>query len=285
MHESKRTLEECIALYASRPDDEEFGRVTAQDPSVASQSLLPVILLQLGQVERAEQVMQSAFALAERLDRSIDRAVAHTHASEFYAMQRDFDRALMHGREGMQVAGRYGHDPWYLCSMMHAGIALAAQGPDEEGLTMAREGLALWEGAGARVNASYFIAGAAWGLHIAGRNDEALAVLDDAFAACERSREHLHLSMLHRQRGDILLAAALPDEDEVARCYGAAVDAAASRGAALPLLCAVTRLHRLRVRQGQGAQTRAQLAAAIDGIAGGGGMPDLEEARAALGLH
>jgi class 3 adenylate cyclase/tetratricopeptide (TPR) repeat protein len=275
---ARDTLENCLSLYDSRAVTTRFDAITAQDPGVAAGSLLAIVLLQLGHVERAQEVMHKALEMADRLGRPINKAIAHTHATEFYALARDYTRAMEHGRSGMQISLEHGHDPWYVCSMIHTGIAASALGQIDEGVALAQQGLAMWEGGGARVNSCYFMAATAWGLHQAGQPNNAMSLLRDALAVCDESAENLHLSMLHRQMGDMLVAGVQGDEAAARDCYRQALAVAKEQAAVLPQLRAAVCLYRLDKTE----QDAATLAQSIEKFPEDCRLVDVLEARAAL---
>jgi hypothetical protein len=65
----------------------------------------------------------------------------------------------------------------------------------------------------------------------AGRIDEALATLDEAFHHASRTGERLHEAALLRLRGELLLRSSLPEPLESERCFLRAIELAEREGA------------------------------------------------------
>ncbi len=281
---ARETLENVSSLYDSRSDGEVFTHITAQDPSVACRVLKAIIDWDMGEVEQSELELQRGLALAADLGHSIDQAVAWAHAAEYYSMRRDFERAMEAAAQGLEISQRHGHDPWLLCSMMHMGIAQSMNGNPDAGLPLAEQGLAMWRAAGARVNSSYFLGATAYAMHLAGREDEAATMMEEAFEVCEASSEYFHLSTLQFMRGRILMAGGGNFAAAEAQLVKA-VETAAERGALLLELRALTALHELRVGEGRGGLTESRLRELVEHFAAAGDLPDLADARAALAME
>lgn len=279
---ARETLESAVSLYESRTDGQAFVQITAQDPNVASRVLLAIIEWDLGNLESSERHMERGLALAEALGHSINFAVAYAHAAEYYTMRRDYTKAVEMGQLGMQVSIRHGHEGWFLQPMMHVGIARSLAGEPEEGLPQALQGIELWQAAGARINSSYFLGATALALHAAGRHKEAVAMMQDAFAACEFSSEHFHLSRLHCYYGEMLMGGPAADTKAAEQHFVAAVETAVELGAASLELRALRGLHEIQVNKDKGALTASRLQALVEHFSGGPSFPDLEDAKRTL---
>jgi predicted ATPase len=83
---------------------------------------------------------------------------------------------------------------------------LAVEGRLEEGLTLMREGLAIWRGTGAGLAVPYYLSHLADAYLAAGDAAQALAAVAEGLALVERHDERNYEAELHRLQGAILAA-------------------------------------------------------------------------------
>jgi predicted ATPase len=115
---------------------------------------------------------------------------------------------------------------------------------------------------------------------IAGRTEEALAQLDDAFHTAKRTGERWFAAELHRHKGRLLLRLGHPETAE--ELYRKALSIAEEQEAKLWELRAAVSLARLMGDQCRHAEARDLLAPVYGWFTEGFSTPDLKEAKALL---
>jgi predicted ATPase len=115
---------------------------------------------------------------------------------------------------------------------------------------------------------------------IAGRVEEARALLDDALQTAERTGERWFAAELNRLKGQLLLRQGNAEVAE--ELYRKALSIAVEQEAKLWELRAAVSLARLRHDQGRRAEARDLLAPIYGWFTEGFGTPDLKEAKALL---
>ena len=113
------------------------------------------------------------------------------------------------------------------------------------------------------------------------RPEEGLAVLVDAFHGVDAGAERYYESVLHRLRGELLLALN-PRSPDADACFRRAIGTAKAIGARSLELRAATSLARGLVDRGAASEARAVLAPALGAFTDGHGTGDLRAAAALL---
>ena len=158
------------------------------------------------------------------------------------------------------------------------GRAQVEVGNIEIGLANLQAGLQGFRAAGHISNLTIFLAMQAQAFGIAGRNDEGLNSLCEAFHLADETGERFYEAELHRLRGELLLAAS-GAEDEVESCFQKALKIAREQEAKSLELRAATSLAQLWTRQGKASQARQMLGAVYNWFREGFDTPDLQKAR------
>jgi len=127
----------------------------------------------------------------------------------------------------------------------------------------------------------YHMALLARGCEIAGQNEQASALLDDAFQIVERTGERWLQAELYRHKGQLLLRQWNSEAGEELYCK--ALSIAREQEAKLWELRAAVSLARLRRDQGRRAEARDLFARTYGWFTEGFDTPDLKEAEALLG--
>ena len=113
-------------------------------------------------------------------------------------------------QRALEVSEAGGFAVWMAHAKVIHGRLQAEQGALAAGLTAMAEGHALWVGTGAVVTQPLYLVLRAEGLSLAGRPDEALALIEQAHALVERHGERCHAPEVHRLRGELLRQAGRP---------------------------------------------------------------------------
>jgi len=273
--EAREVLERCVQLGAHSRDLEFV--VTAQDPAVASLALLGVVLWLLGHADESLERIERAFALAERIGKPINHAVACAHAAQLHQLRREPDRAAEYAARGIAVSMENGYPIWEAACSMHLGIARATAG-DASGIALARQYLDAWRAGGAGLNRPYFLAGIAQGEIVVGRPNDAIPHIDEALAHARRTGEVYFVPLLHQIRGSYY--AGLSDRRDAAESdFRLAYEEAAVQDSRMFELRSLCGLHRLSVARGL-APNPTELVRLVKELSARGETLDLREAHA-----
>jgi predicted ATPase len=189
----------------------------------------------------------------------------------------EWPEALRAAEAALALSDELGIPTWTHMNAVMRGWALVALGDAEAGLAQIRCSMGSdaprW--GFATVHAFY-----AEALHLAGRTEEALAILDDALPLMERRGEGLWQANAMALRGDLLLARGLLSDAEV--WYRAGLELARAQSARMWELRAATRLARLWQGQRKTVEARELLAPIYGWFTEGFDTHDLKEAKALL---
>ena len=259
-NEARETLDKCISLYNSREEAGKFSPITAQDPAVASRSVLAVLWWILGDPDAGLKQLETAFLLAEESDRPINQAVFHTHAAELCQLRGETRLALEHAEKGLQISTDHGDGYWGSLCAMHKGIAKSKLGAPEEGIAEIKEALGLWHAAGAGTNTPYFLMRIAEAENTMGLAEQAMRTVEEAIKYAESTHEGLFASELYRLRGELSLVIDEPNETTAEACFLKAIDTAQGQNALMFEGRAKTSLCRLLQSQGREEELPSALA-------------------------
>jgi len=162
------------------------------------------------------------------------------------------------------------------------GWALAALGRTDEGLEQIRGSLAAQRAAGAEIARPQFLSMLVEAARFGGRQDEALAAVQEALAVSERTGNSYWDADLYRLKADLLLEAALTERStfvDVEACCHRALEIARRQHAKSLELRAATTFARLRQRQGRIDEARIFLSEIYGWFTEGLDTADLRDAR------
>ena len=155
------------------------------------------------------------------------------------------------------------------------------QQPDGEGLSRLRDAIRGFTETGARIRLPYYLSLLARACQRAGRVDEGLTALDQAFAAARAYGEVWWDAELHRLHGE-LLASSGANAGEVEAAFLRSIDIARSQQARSLELRAATSLARLWQSAGRAGDARQLLAPVFAWFSEGFDTPDLQAASSLL---
>jgi predicted ATPase len=115
-----------------------------------------------------------------------------------------------------------------------------------------------------------------------GQTEEGLTVLAEALAVVEHTGECSWEAELHRLKGELLLARAIPEAQPAEACFQQALTVARRQEAKALELRAAMSLSRLWQHQGKRAEARQLLAPVYSWFTEGFDTADLQEAKALL---
>jgi hypothetical protein len=267
-------LERAVALY-----DEAQHRAEPVDPGVAalSQSAYPAACI--GLADRARQRIREGVALAQRLGRPYELALALMGGSLLYSILRDPRGVLEHAEPLSQIAEAQTFRAFLAMAGIHHGWALAHQGRTQEGIAQIRGALGEYLANEGRTGYGQYLGLLADAYLLAGDPAKALAAIEDGLGA--PTEERLFIPELLRLRGEVLARQGAGVAGAEASFREAAALARRS-GSKLMELRATTSLGRMLRLQGRGTEARVVLAPLYASFTEGFDTPDLVEAAALL---
>ncbi|MBV9656387.1 MAG: AAA family ATPase [Acetobacteraceae bacterium] len=147
-------------------------------------------LWQLGRLDEARTVADSALERARHLADPLTLSYAIAHAVGMMAMfRRDPEATRPCVAEGLPLSEQYGFAFWAAGNRIFHGWAMTARNELGEGLREMTEGLRQWEGTGARLWLSFFLAARAEAFAMAGRAKEATKDVERALKVSEETGE------------------------------------------------------------------------------------------------
>ena len=234
---------------------------------------------ELGLADEARARVRDAFALAQRLNRPSEFAMAETVGISVYAELRDFRRTGEHAARLLQLATEQQLPLYIAMARMCTGWALALEGRPDEGVATPREGVPEFVATGARTALGRTLGRLAETQLAAGAVTEGLETIEAALAVAPE--EVMHVPELLRLRG-ALRAAAGADAETVEASYRDAAAYAHRLGAKLRELQATTNLARHLRAHARAAEARDLLAPLYASFTEGFDIRDLREAKALL---
>ena len=201
------------------------------DWGVFATSLLAVVCWQLGEVERARELIDEAKARADESRHGVTLAIAFTLASLLEALHGDVEATLRNTEILAEITTRIELPFFSSWAKICQGWARAKLGEHEAGAMEMRQALEKSVQQGNRWCATYF-RGLLAELEAEGPNAEiALARIDEALALAEQTGERWTDALLHRIRGDILLKAHPENPATAEEAHLAAIAVAREQGA------------------------------------------------------
>jgi predicted ATPase/class 3 adenylate cyclase len=269
-------LEHAIELFD--PHDYGAGRFRmGANPGVVARMASALLLVQAGRPESAVVRATEGLELSRSLEHPFSLAYALYHFGYLLLGRGRFEHTRRLAIELAEVARENDYPVWKaLASVLH-GVADCGLGSVDEGLAMTEAGTDLYQGLTTPpVFWPPLQAVRATGFLLAGRQEEALALAEDAIRIVERETFYPEFRIL---RGDILRPVDLTAAEH---SYRTAMRGARAIGATLTELGAAVRLAGLL---GPHAMNRDALADLYATFTEGFGEPELVAARALLGAE
>jgi len=274
-------LEQAIALY-DPGEHAAFAYAMGFDRGVAAHAHAASCHSYLGHLDRALALSEQAVALARPLDHPLTLAITLFQNGLVHFERGELDRMAERIGQLIRLAEELGFPFWLGVGSFFRGVARVESGAGEAGLAEMQQATVDLAGIGNGLGAPAFLLVLATGLWKGQRHDEALGMLDLAFAQAEMMSQHYVDAELHRLRGEILLD---KDEDAAGDAesqFVQALEVARRQEARLFELRAATRLASLWQRQGKRDQARALLAPVHAWFTEGFDTRDLQDAKALL---
>ena len=276
---SRSHFEEVIALY-----DPKFHRSLshhdANYPRVSSQAYSAIVLFCLGFPDQALAQSSAAIAEALRLAHPPSLALSLSLGTLPLALVGDNLALDKRADQLVKVATEQGFPVWRAVGTVHRGWIMVGNGDVAEGVSLLRSGSAAYRATGTEMWTTHFLALQARACGIAGQNENALTMLDEALQIVARTRARWFEAELIRLKGQLVLRQG--DTAAAEKLYRNALSIAVEQEAKLWELRAAASLARLRRDQGRHAEARDLVAPVYEWFTEGFDTADLKEAKALL---
>ena len=273
-------LEQALASYDAerhRPLTFRYG----VDSGVSCMVYLAYTLWPLGEIARAHRLADEALAHAQSTGHLATVAYALGHVCELDLLWHDTVRLLQHAKSLVALSREHGLQMWLALGTFELGYARWRTGERDAGDTDMRLGMGMLKEQGIMVRRTLFESAHAEAEAEMNHVDDALGMLDDAFAQCQRSG-HWNLAELHRIRGDILLKRDPANTAPAEEAFLTAIAVAQQQKARSFEMRAALSLAKLYQSTGRSADAHAVLAPALEGFSPTPEFPEIEEAQALL---
>jgi predicted ATPase len=274
-------LEQVITFYNPEQHHRSLVVLHGADAGPSALAYAACCLWCLGYPEQALSRSQEVLALARELGHPFSLADVLCFAGcMLNEMRRDAPALKDHAEELMRLANEKGMPAWLGMGTRYRGKALAMLGQVQEGMAQMREGVAVHRSVGVRCYLPGTLRFLAEAQAKAGRPEEGLTTLAEAFALVEETDERHQEAELYRLRAELLLMQG--DEAEAEASLHKAVEVARRQQAKSWELRAAIGLARLWQQQGRMDEARQMLAEVYGWFTEGFDTPDLQEAKALL---
>jgi predicted ATPase/DNA-binding winged helix-turn-helix (wHTH) protein len=189
------------------------GRLDAfgYDQRIRGLIILLRILWLRGYPEQAARLSHGIIAEAERRDQPIALCIAMIYTANVAIWARDLDVAESRVDRVIEIATAHSFEPYRAVGIAMRGELLVLRGDFSAGIAALQPALEILERERHRVLSTGFLRVLAEALSLAGREVEAYAALDSAFAHAHENGEYFQMPDLKRARGELWLRAPVPD--------------------------------------------------------------------------
>jgi tetratricopeptide (TPR) repeat protein len=270
------------ALAARDPNPDPKVRELLGDQSTYASSFLAATMWQLGEVERARELIDTATRRASELGHTGAIADALFWKS-YLEVWRGDPAATLSAAEALEsVAREYTMVQFLNEAELHSGWARGRINDPTAGAAQIRRVLAAFVDQGVKVNLGFYNGLLAKLEAETLGADSALARIDEALRLSDEVEHRCSLPFLHRMRGEILLRGDPADPVPAEEAFRTSIAIAKEQCARSPLLLASLSLAKLYQSTARPAEANAVLAPALEGFSPTPEMPEIAEAQALL---
>jgi tetratricopeptide (TPR) repeat protein len=248
LDEAEAHLTEAVDMY--RPAHHANAHLFGQDPGVAARVYLMQLRAFRLQAHEAAECASECLLLARRLRHPHSLAWALAGGAMVRLLLGDVDGTLAEGPQTIEYCMQQEHPFWLAATKMMTGWALTQRERVVEGLTMAREGFALYEMLGTSLISPVFCALLADCCSTAGDPVEAASWAARGRDMVERNNERLSLSTILITDGQLMQRAGGAEAAHAESCYREALECARGQGATLREIQAAALLAQMLAAQG-----------------------------------
>jgi predicted ATPase len=274
-------LEEGLALYVPERDRAKAARY-GYDSCMAHHSWLGFVLWYQGLPDQALHHEEKAVAAARAASHPLSEAWALSYAAFAHHLRGEVTRCLERAQATLDLATQQMLPHFTAQAMAPFGWALVVGGQAEEGLARLRSAIDRDRAMAQRVRRLRSLSLLAEACLEAGRIDEGLSAAREGLAETEVTKARFYEPELNRLKGELLLAAGEPDQEQAEPSFREAIAIARRQSARSWELRAATSLARLLARQGRREEARGLLAPVYSWFTEGFGTKDVREAKALL---
>jgi len=273
---------QAVALY-DPGQHQSLAAMSGYDSGVAAHCMAAIALWQAGFPNQAVKSCNIAFDLAEDLSHPCTQVFGALFASWIQNWVGGLEVAREMADRSVEIATEYDIPALVALGRVYQGWASIANGEVEAGTELARKGTEHLHASGFIWARSVYLGVVAEGCAEAGRIDDALAILEEAFEHVERTGERFHEAELYRLKGECLLRSeAASGSLEAERCFMSAIEVAERQAAKSWELRATTNLALLWQKQGRFSEARERLERVYSWFTEGFDTSDLRTAKALL---
>ncbi|HEX5082150.1 MAG TPA: AAA family ATPase [Blastocatellia bacterium] len=273
-------FQKADAIYKPNQSRSHVGCFGA-DLGLFSRSWATHFLWQKGYPDQARASAEETLNLARKLAHPFTQTITLAYAAMLNQLRRDVEETGRLAEATIAYSTEHGFSYYLAWAKALQGWTRAALGDHERGLAGISGGIeALQSTAGARL--PYYRALLAEAYGWAGRIDQALKALDDAFADVGKTGERWWEAELYRLRGELFRSEAINRRNTAEDCFRTAIEVARGQQAKSIELRAAVSLCRLWRDEGKRTQARQLLAEVHDWFTEGFDTPDLRDARSLL---
>jgi len=276
---SRSNLEEGLALY-DPISCLSLARQVGTYPHITSRAYLGLVLFCLGFPDQALVQSNTAIDDARRLAHPPSLAVSLSMGSRLHSLTGDNAVLGKWSDELVAVTTEQGFPYYRALGVIYRGWVEVRNGDVAEGMSLLRSGSIASRATGAEVWMPFHLALLARACEIAGKIEECLTLLEDAFQIVAKTGTRWLEAELYRHKGHMLLRQGHPEVAE--ELYRKALSVAEEQGAKLWELRAAVSLARLRRGQGHHIEARDLLAPVFAWFTEGFDTANLKEAKTLL---
>ena len=271
------------ALAACDPErDREARERFSEDTGLIAMSWLAVTMWQLGEVDRAREMVESVNRRAAELGHA--PSMAHPLQAKFFIeFLRGDATAALAAAEALVVLGReHGMPHWRATAELYVVWARGRLHDPAAGATELEQALAALAEQGMRGGVWFSKALLAERELRAQRVDSALAGIDEALALARQAEGRSQLPFAHLLRGEILLKSDPANPAPAKEAFQTAIAIAQDQGARAFELRAALSLAKLYQSTGRPLDAHAVVSSAVEGFSPTPEMPEIAEAQTLL---
>jgi DNA-binding SARP family transcriptional activator/predicted ATPase len=275
-------LEQMISFYRPQQHHRSLVALRGSDAGTSALAYHACCLWCLGYPDEALRSSREALALARQLGHPFSLADVLWYAGCMLSeMRRDAQALKDFAEESIQLANEK-VPSWTGAGTFGQAVALVMLGQLQEGMPQMREAMAAYQARGSHFYLPGRLCSLAEAQAKAGHPEEALTTVTEALAVVEETGERHWEAELHRQRAELLLVLGNDADAEIS--FRKAIEVARRQSAKSWELRAAIGLARLQKRQGRTGKARQGLGEIYGWFSEGFDTPDLQEAKALLGM-
>jgi len=279
---AQRHVEHGLELYEGQLRSTPMPLYSAHHPAVCGHGWGALVFWLRGRPDAARRHANQAVTLAQELGDSVSVAWALGTRALLYRIMREVQPALEMAEAAITKAEEIGFPYVLWNARIVKGWALAELGRADEGVDQIREQIGALSATRADLWLTLNLATLAEACARAGRIDEGLKAVAEAFDLSQQSGECFWEAETHRICGELLLRKNNYNSAEVQSCFERAIEIARKQRAKSLELRATTSLARLLAKQGHRDDARLMLAEIYNWFTEGFDLPDLIDAKALL---